>query len=97
MTKTPKSLVRRPEWPTSVSRPVVTPLQPSVVYSSPDPDGLDQQYEDGSGFTYAREGHPNASVLAQKIDGLEGVAGGIITGSGTVSYTHLTLPTIYSV
>jgi len=82
MMKTPKSLVRRPEWPTSVSRPVVTPLQPSVVYSSPDPDGLDQQYEDGSGFTYAREGHPNASVLAQKIDGLEGVAGGIITGSG---------------
>lgn len=77
-----KSLARRPAWPTSVSRPVVTPLQPSVVYSSPDPDGLDAQYDDGSGFTYAREGHPNASVLAQKIDGLEGVSGGIITGSG---------------
>jgi len=59
MTKPPKSLVRRPTWPTSVSRPVVTPLQPSVVYASPDPDGLDQQYEQGSGFTYAREGHPN--------------------------------------
>ena len=82
MTKPPKSLVRRPTWPTSVSRPVVTPLQPSVVYASPDPDGLDQQYEQGSGFTYAREGHPNATVLAQKIDGLEGISGGIITGSG---------------
>lgn len=82
MTRPPKSLVRRPEWPTSVSPPVVTPLQPSVVYSSPDPDGLDAQYEDGSGFTYAREGHPNAAVLAQKIDSLEGVPGGIITGSG---------------
>jgi cystathionine gamma-synthase len=82
MTETPKSLVRRPKWPTSTSRPVVTPLQPSVVYASPDPDALDAQYNDASGFTYAREGHPNASVLAQKIDGLEGMSGGIITGSG---------------
>ncbi|WP_372805155.1 PLP-dependent aspartate aminotransferase family protein [Loktanella salsilacus] len=81
-----KSIVRRTGWPTSVSRPVVTPLQPSVVYSSPDPDALDAQYADASGYTYAREGHPNAEVLAEKIDMLEGVdpasGGGIITGSG---------------
>jgi len=82
MTETPKSLVRRPAWPTSTSRAVVTPLQPSVVYASPDPDALDAQYEGGTGFTYAREGHPNATVLAEKIDGLEGMQGGIITGSG---------------
>ncbi len=82
MSDTPKSLVRRTHWPTSVSRPVVTPLQPSVVYASPDPDALDAQYADASGFTYAREGHPNAAVLAQKIDMLEGATGGIITGSG---------------
>lgn len=83
MTKTPpSSLVRRTEWPTSVSRPVVTPLQPSVVYASPDPDALDAQYADASGYTYAREGHPNAEVLARKIDMLEGAEGGIITGSG---------------
>ncbi|MEY1555513.1 PLP-dependent aspartate aminotransferase family protein [Yoonia sp. R2331] len=80
--KPPTSLVRRTDWPTSTSRPVVTPLQPSVVYASPDPDALDAQYADGSGFTYAREGHPNASVLAAKIDMLEGATGGIITGSG---------------
>lgn len=78
----PSSLVRRTDWPTSTSRPVVTPLQPSVVYASPDPDALDAQYADGSGYTYAREGHPNASVLAAKIDMLEGAEGGIITGSG---------------
>jgi len=82
MSKSGKSIVRRTGWPTSVSHPVVTPLQPSVVYSSPDPDTLDQQYEQKSGYTYAREGHPNAVVLAQKIDMLEGVEGGIITGSG---------------
>lgn len=82
MTTNGKSIVRRTPWPTSVSRPVVTPLQPSVVYSSPDPDTLDAQYAQKSGYTYAREGHPNAAVLAQKIDMLEGVEGGIITGSG---------------
>ena len=83
MTTPPKSIVRRTSWPTSVSRPVVTPLQPSVVYASPDPDALDAQYDGtASGYTYAREGHPNATVLAQKIDMLEGVSGGIITGSG---------------
>lgn len=83
MSQPPKSIVRRTGWPSSVSRPVVTPLQPSVVYASPDPDALDEQYNGvTSGYTYAREGHPNASVLAQKIDMLEGVDGGIITGSG---------------
>jgi cystathionine gamma-synthase len=70
-----------------VSRPVVTPLQPTVVYSSPDPTSLDQQYAEGSGFTYAREGHPNATVLAQKIDMLEGVEGGIVNGSGMAAVT----------
>lgn len=82
MKKSPESLVRRTVWPTSVSTPVVTPLQMSVVYASPDPDSLDAQYADASGFTYSREGHPNAQVLAQKIDYLEGATNGIITGSG---------------
>ena len=82
MSDTPPSIVRRTAWPSSTSRPVVTPLQPSVVYASPDPDALDAQYAEGSGYTYAREGHPNASVLATKIDMLEGATGGIITGSG---------------
>lgn len=80
--KPPHTIVRRTGWPQSTSRPVVTPLQPSVVYASPDPDALDAQYEGKSGFTYAREGHPNAEVLAAKIDHLEGAEGGIITGSG---------------
>ena len=91
MSDAPKSLSRRPEWPTSVSRPVATPLQPTVVYSSPDPSSLDQQYADGSGFTYAREGHPNATVLAQKIDMLEGVSGGIVNGSGMAAVSAVFL------
>jgi len=87
MSDTP-SLIRRTPWPKSASRPVVTPLQPSVVYSSPDPDTLDSQYEGvNPGFTYAREGHPNAVVLAQKIDMLENAEGGIVTGSGMAAVT----------
>ena len=82
MSKTP-SLVRRTPWPESASRPVGTPIQPSVVYASPDPDTLDAQYEGRvSGYTYAREGHPNADVLARKIDAMEGAEGGIVLGSG---------------
>lgn len=75
-------------WPASVSRPVVTPIQPSVVYAAADPDALDAQYEgETSGYTYAREGHPNADVLAGLIDRLEGATGGIVTGSGMAAVT----------
>jgi cystathionine gamma-synthase len=44
-----------------------------------------------SGFTYAREGHPNAAVLAEKIDWLEGATGGIITGSGMAAVSAVFL------
>lgn len=78
------SLVRRSAWPASSSRPVVTPLQPSVVYASADPDALDAQYTHATGYTYAREGHPNAEVLAAKIAWLEG-APDLFAGPGTVT------------
>jgi cystathionine gamma-synthase len=75
--------VRRTPWPESSSRAVGTPLQPSVVYASESPDALDAQYEGrAQGYTYAREGHPNADVLAAKIDAMEGAQGGLILGSG---------------
>ena len=65
-----------------------TPLQPSVVYRSPDPDALDAVYEGReSGYSYAREGHPNADRLAAMIDGLEGGAGGLMAGSGMGAIT----------
>ena len=47
----------RAPWPKSASRPVVSPLQASVVYASEDPDALDAQYEGGenacTAFSYA--------------------------------------------
>ena len=92
MKNTPKSIVRRTRWPENSARPVVTPLQPSVVYAAESPDALDQLYESTApGYTYAREGHPNADVLAQKIDQLEGASGGIVTGSGMSSIAAVLL------
>src|SRR5690606_25290550 len=88
MPDTPETLVRRTPWPDSSSRAVVTPLQPSVVYASTSPDALDDQYLGrAKGYTYAREGHPNADVLATKIDGMEGATGGFILGSGMAAVT----------
>lgn len=78
-----KTLMRPVGTPRSLSTPVVTPIMPSVVYASRTPDELDEQYEGRAhGYTYAREGHPNADVLASRIDALEGAEGGIIVGSG---------------
>ena len=77
------SLVRPDPLPESVSRPVVTPLSPSVVYASESPDELDAQYEGRvHGYTYSREGHPNADVVARRLDAMEGAEGGVVTGSG---------------
>ncbi|MEM9045845.1 MAG: aminotransferase class I/II-fold pyridoxal phosphate-dependent enzyme [Pseudomonadota bacterium] len=78
-----RSVVRRQGLPGSVSSPVVNPICPSVVFASPDADTLDAQYEGrAQGFTYAREGHPNWTALAAKLDWLEGAEGGLVTGSG---------------
>lgn len=78
------SLIRPDALPASASRPVVTPLSPSVVYASDTPDMLDQQYEGGlQGYTYSREGHPNADVVAARIDRMEGAPHpGVVTSSG---------------
>lgn len=88
MADIPENLVRRMAFPASASRAVGTPIQPSVVYASDDPDMLDAQYGGGlKGYTYAREGHPNADALALRIDALEGAEGGLIVGSGMAAVT----------
>ncbi len=83
-----KTIMRPDGLPRSASTPVVTPLMPSVVYASTSPDELDAQYDGGlQGYTYAREGHPNADVLARRIDALEGAEHGIMLGSGMAAVT----------
>lgn len=78
------SLMRPDALPESASTPVVTPLSPSVVYASDTPDMLDLQYEGGvHGYTYSREGHPNADVVAARLDRMEDAPHpGVMTSSG---------------
>jgi O-succinylhomoserine sulfhydrylase len=78
------SIVRPVPLPDSASRPVATPLSPSVVYASDTPDMLDAQYEgELHGYTYSREGHPNADVVARIVDRMEGTPNmGVLTSSG---------------
>ncbi|MEL0302136.1 MAG: PLP-dependent transferase [Rhodobiaceae bacterium] len=87
-----RTLVRGGVMPDSASRPVVPPLQPSVVYAASSADALDAQYEGRlAGYTYAREGHPNADMLAEKIDWLEGGEDGLVTGSGMAAISAMFL------
>ena len=74
----------RMHWPEGAARPVAPPLQMSVVYAADTPDALDAIYEGrAAGYTYSREGHPNAAVLADRIAALEGAPNpGLVTGSG---------------
>lgn len=83
--KTPDNLsvVRRQEPPASATRSLVTPIFPSVVFRAEDADALDAVYEGrAQGYSYAREGHPNASLLADKLSWMEGVEAGVVTSSG---------------
>jgi cystathionine beta-lyase/cystathionine gamma-synthase len=55
----------------------------SSVYCLADPDQVDA-ISDGrcAGFIYARDGHPNAAQLAQKMALLEGAEAGLVSSSG---------------
>ncbi len=88
-----KRSLMRPGGPDKpASAPVVTPIMPSVVYASESPDALDAQYEGrAAGYTYAREGHPNADALAARIDALEGASGGLVLGSGMAAVSAVLL------
>ena len=92
--KTPDNLsvVRRQEPPASATRPLVTPIFPSVVFRAADADALDAVYEGRSeGYSCAREGHPNASLLADKLSWMEGVEAGVMTSSGMSAISALLL------
>lgn len=64
-------------------QPLARPLHPSSVYRFADLDELDR-VSDGvePGFVYARDGHPNAAWLGEKLARLEGAAWAIPCGSG---------------
>ena len=87
-----RTIIRPTGLPDTISTQVVTPIMPSVVYASKNPNELDKQYEGKEkGFTYAREGHPNAEIVANLLDRLEGNSSGLVVGSGMAAVTALTM------
>ncbi len=67
---------------------LIPPLYPASVYALPDLDALDAIYDGTSpGFIYARDGHPNAARLADRLTKLERGTWGIVTGSGMGAIT----------
>ena len=78
----------------SVSRPLVASLDLSVVYEIADLDQIDGLNAGRlSGFSYARDGHPNAVQLAAKMCAIERAEGGLVCASGmaAIASTLLTL------
>jgi cystathionine gamma-synthase len=70
------------------SSPLVPPLFQSSVYVLPDLDALERLYNaEEPGFTYARDAHPNARQLADRLSALEGAAWSVVTGSGMAAIT----------
>jgi cystathionine beta-lyase/cystathionine gamma-synthase len=73
---------RPTEPPASTSQPLAAPLQLSSVYRFQGLDHIDAVYEGATGFVYARDGHPNAVELGDKIAALEGAESALVCASG---------------
>jgi cystathionine beta-lyase/cystathionine gamma-synthase len=76
------------------SSPLVPPLYQSSVYTLPDLDVLDRiMTGEAPGFIYARDGHPNARLLADKLAEIEGAAWAVVCASGMGAITAALLAT----
>jgi cystathionine beta-lyase/cystathionine gamma-synthase len=74
--------------PLGQSTPLVPPLYQSSVYTLPDLDALDEiMNAERPGFTYARDGHPNARYLADQLAALEEAEWAAVCGSGMAAIT----------
>jgi cystathionine gamma-synthase len=87
-----QSVVRRTPFPSSTTTPLVPPIVPSAVFVASDADQMNDVYEGREqGFTYAREGSPNADLLASKIAVLEDAESAFITSSGMSAVAAIVL------
>lgn len=80
----PETLCVRPaDPPESSTAPLVPPLHLSVVYRVADLARIDAAYQGTNpGFIYARDGHPNAAMLAARVAALEGADSALVCASG---------------
>src|SRR5258708_4985851 len=76
------------------TKPLVTPIYQSSVYTIPDLDALDAIMDGGEpGYIYARDSHPNARLLANLLAKLEAAEWGVVTGAGMGAITAIVLAT----
>jgi cystathionine beta-lyase/cystathionine gamma-synthase len=89
----PQDLCPRPERvPPQATHPHVPPIYLSSVYECHDPAQADAVLSGReSGYVYARDGHPNADLLAEKCRQLHGTERAAITGSGMGALATLLL------
>ena len=67
----------------STSHPLAPSIDISTVYCLTGLDHVDAVYDGAAkGFIYARDAHPNASQLAEKMSRLEGAEAGLVCASG---------------
>jgi cystathionine gamma-synthase len=80
-----------------VSVPLVPPLFQSSVYTLPDLDALDRIMNgEAAGFIYARDGHPNARDLGNRLAQMEAAEWGLVTSSGMAALSTLFLALLES-
>lgn len=74
------------------SSPLVPPLYAASVYTLPDLDALDDIYDGRApGYIYARDAHPNAHHLADRLTRLEAAVWGVVCGSGMAALSAAVL------
>lgn len=72
--------------------PLVPPLYSSSVYALPDLDTLERIARgEEPGFIYARDAHPNARLLAERLAEIEGGAWAVVCGSGMAAISAILL------
>jgi cystathionine beta-lyase/cystathionine gamma-synthase len=78
----------------TTSHPLAPPIEISTVYCLADLDHVEAVYDGtAKGFIYARDAHPNAGQLAEKLARLEGAEAGLVcaSGMGAVAAVFLSL------
>jgi len=77
--------------------PLVPPFVPAAVHAFRDLDALDEAYTSSPpGFFYARDGHPNAAELSDKLNALHNATWGAVTASGMAAISAAVLPRVRS-
>ncbi len=86
---------RPPQTDLGASSPLAPALYPSSVYIMPDLDAYERiMTGEAPGFYYARDIHPNARRLADRLAALEGGTWAVMCGSGMSAISAIFLATL---